>query len=81
MLNFDNTQAFQEGWAIFNSFGSDNGDWQLQKVDDAEIFGADEDAWDFVCDRAEAGSKYHQAAMEFLKQNNPKEYFTIIVGR
>lgn len=75
---FDNGKAVDEGWSIFECFGSENGRWQLQKLDDAGKFNTDIDAWRLVLDYADAGSEYHQQALQFLKDNNPMEYDCII---
>jgi hypothetical protein len=71
---FDNTQATEEGWSIFDCAGSDNGRWQLQKCDDAETFRTDMEAWVFVRDMPEASSPYHTMAMLFLETHNPVEW-------
>lgn len=55
-FDFDNTQAFAEGWALF-----DDGD--LQRLDEAEVFSSDREAARFVLDQAMAGSRYHQQAL------------------
>jgi hypothetical protein len=70
---FDNTQAEQEGWSIFECHGSDNGLWQLQKCDDARVFASDQEAWAHVVDSADAGSAYHKLAILFLETFNPEE--------
>jgi hypothetical protein len=75
---FDNGQAVDEGWSIFECFGSENGSWQLQKCDNAETFHTDIDAWRLVINYADAGSQYHQRALQFLKDNNPMEYDCMI---
>lgn len=71
---FENAQAYREGWAIFDCDGSDNGRWQLCRIDEDEIFATDEAAWRHVWTHAEAGSAYHQAALAYLKRHNPGEY-------
>lgn len=80
MNNIDNTQAFTEGWAIFDCDGSENGQWQLCKVDEDNIFESDILAWAFVRAKAENGSAYHQSALEYLKANNMQEYLLIMKG-
>jgi hypothetical protein len=48
MKEFDNSQAFSEGWLIADCYGSDNGRWQLQKLDETDIFPDDQSAWRHV---------------------------------
>ena len=54
--DFDNTQAFQEGWALFN-------DGDIQRLDEAEIFQSDIEAVRFIASQAFSGSAYHQSAL------------------
>ena len=75
---FDNTQAEQEGWSIFDCAGSDNGRWQLQKCDDKHVFMSDLNAWDFVRQMADAGSAYHVEALRFLQEHNRCEWDLIM---
>jgi hypothetical protein len=75
---FDNNRAFDEGWSIFECFGSANGPWQLQKCDESGILKTDLEAWRLVVDRAEAGSNYHQTALQFLKDHNRIEYDCVV---
>jgi hypothetical protein len=70
---FDETQALTEGWSIFECWGSDNGPFQLQRVDEDEVFTRDDEAWAFVVGKAREGSAYHKAALDFLRANNPIE--------
>lgn len=75
---FDNTQAFAEGWAIFD-------DGELQRLDDGPIIGnaqsgepvfADDlAAYKFVVDKAANGSEYHKQALAMLTQEE-KQRFT-----
>jgi hypothetical protein len=86
---FDNTRAVREGWAIFDCDGSENGRWQLCRVDDPAAwpegatdltepaFPGDGAAWTFVADKAKAGSAYHQAALDFIRERNPAEFAAI----
>lgn len=77
-MDFDNAQAFNEGWGIFDCDGSLNGPWQLQKLDDgkepASPFTDDTFAWRFVWDRASEGSAYHAAALDYIMEHNALEY-------
>jgi hypothetical protein len=75
---FDINQAVDEGWCISECHGSENGPWQLQKCDERDKFMNDMQAWRHVVDYAEAGSEYHQKALQFLQDHNPVEYDCII---
>lgn len=75
--SFDNTQAEKEGWAIFGGAPGDS-PYCLEKCDDNEVFEDDVDAWEFVVCKAEGGSAYHRAALEFLKAHSPAEYRAIV---
>lgn len=75
---FDNGRAIDEGWSIFECFGSENGPWQLQKCDDRDMLRTDLEAWRLVMDYADAGSEYHQKALQFLKDHNPIEHDCIV---
>lgn len=74
---FDNSQAEKEGWGIFVLSPGDTS-FQLQKCDDTSVFEDDADAWEFVVCKAEGGSAYHRAALEFLKTYSPAEYQAIV---
>lgn len=78
MTEFDNTQAIHEGWSIFECDGSDNGHWQLMKLDCTNQFMTDIDAWRHVVECADLGSVYHKQALSFLTAHNPTEYFCIM---
>ncbi|KVH56764.1 hypothetical protein WS89_22565 [Burkholderia sp. MSMB1072] len=77
ITEFNNAQADGEGWGIFDCVGSDNGRWQLQRIDEDEVFLDDDSAWKFVTDKAREGSAYHRSAIEFVRDNNPDEYQAI----
>lgn len=84
--NEDHTlAASREGWGLFDSTGSANGDWQVQRLDDPEAEAAgigfavpalqsDEQAWRVVYEGAE---QHHRAARAFLIAHNPKEWASI----
>ena len=69
--DWDNTQAEDEGWAIFTA--NTGPEFQIQRDDEQGIFEEDEDAWKFVAEQANAGSAYHQQALLFLGANAPEE--------
>ena len=64
---FDNTQAFTEGWALFN-------DGELQRIDEADTFASDEAALAYVQQRAADGSAYHQAALNWTKPQSSSSH-------
>lgn len=67
-MKFDNTQAFKEGWSLFN-------DGEIQRLDYGPIdensdqtgepvFDSDEEALDFVKSKYLEGSEYHKQALD-----------------
>lgn len=75
-----------EGWDLFECHGSDNGPWQLQKIDDPDEYEAgnpgvrvtarwhsDDDVWRYVWERAQAGDEPHGKALAILAEVNPRE--------
>lgn len=77
--------ASREGWGLFDSTGSANGNWQVQRLDDPEVESAgigfavpalqsDEQAWRLVYEGTE---QHHRAARAFLIAHNPKEWASI----
>lgn len=78
--------ASREGWDIFETFGSPDGPWQVQRVDDpdevvadatvtVQRLNGDSDAWLLVHHGKEA---HHAAAREFIKENSPVEWKSIV---
>ena len=55
MTPFDNTQAFAEGWSLFN-------DGEIQRIDEMEVFPSDAAAIAHVRSLAES-SEYHRGAL------------------
>lgn len=83
----DSAAAITEGWEIFECDGSDNGPFQICKLDAPEAWAGvcgvdtvppaledDTDAWVLVRDTESA---LHTKALAFLAQENPKEYEAI----
>lgn len=71
-IDFDNTQAEREGWALFDA----NGILEIQRVDEPDlpncpvagehggpVFACDDDAVLHVSKAADAGSAYHREAL------------------
>lgn len=77
MADFNNEQANNEGWGIFDCDGSENGRWQLQRCDEMGVFNSDADAWAHVVAQADAGSSYHHGALQWLQANAPQEWSLI----
>ena len=72
--DWDDTQATEEGWAIFEAHGTDDiGMLRIERIDEAAIFDGDPAAWNYVVSRARAGSEYHQRALQIVAEDNPTE--------
>ena len=75
--------AAQEGWGLFDCDDSENGRWQVCRIDDSTEpshtqLANDDEAWKIVA----TGTKdHHVAARHFLKAHNPKEYHAIMTPR
>ena len=79
---YDDRAAIAEGWAIFYAEGNSEGTiWQLQRLDPGgdgpHVFDSDKEAHEFVWSRYLLGSKNHVAAINFLKEHEPREYRNI----
>lgn len=75
---FDNDQAEKEGWAVFSSVGSRDGDYQFQRDDEAAKFKGDDDVWRHIWTEAQGGSVYHQSALIWMHANNRGEYDRVV---
>lgn len=71
----DSEMARKEGWDLYFSEGSMDGDWQVQKNDDQKILPDDATAWKIVKSQKHP---HHIKALELLKDHNPDEYNRII---
>lgn len=78
MVWFDNEQARAEGWGMWSRDG-DITEPVIERLDDAEIFAGDFEAWVHVIARADAGSAYHKAALDFIRQRNSNELLRMYV--
>jgi len=76
-IEFDNTIAMKEGWAI--TTGHDVDSFRFEKLDEADEFESDQEAWSFVYELAIRGSYYHISAMTFLAEHSPNEFKNIII--
>lgn len=69
------TAARAEGWALNASDGSDNGPWQIQRIDDPAQtpvhLANDRAAWAIVMNGTRA---HHMAARDFVQHANPAEW-------
>jgi|688.fasta_scaffold53032_10 hypothetical protein len=69
-------QAEIEGFVV--SYRTDKDTYELQKLDDVDIFPTDYYVWDYVVGKAMNGSSLHCAVLKFIQENNPKEYEEIL---
>lgn len=79
---YDDHAAIAEGWAIFHAEGNSEGTmWQLQRLDPGwhgpHVFESDKEAHEFVWGLYLRGSENHVAAINFLKEHEPREYRNI----
>jgi len=73
LLDNINEATKGEGWAIFESFGDEDG-FRLERLDMEAIFETDDEAARFVIKRAIEGSQVHKDAIYFIgKYGNPSE--------
>lgn len=81
--------AMTEGWDLFDSQGSVDGPWQIQRIDFPEgwppgctpdpcPFEGDADAWVHVRTKAAEGSPLHIRVLWFLLVHHPAEYFRVM---
>lgn len=78
MTDFDNDQAGKEGWGVFESAGSRDGQYQFQRDDEAAKFKGDDDVWRHIWTEAQGGSAYHQSALVYMFENNRAEYDRVV---
>lgn len=70
-----NAAVQPEGWAIFNTLGTqDDGDWRIERDDEAGVFDDDMAAWNHILSRAQAGSVVHRKALSFIRAHNETEW-------
>lgn len=74
---YPTTHPSSEGWDIFESAGSVDGPFQIQRNDEDAVFADDSEAWRFVWDKAQGGSAYHKGALDWLREHNPGEVVRI----
>lgn len=67
----DDKSAEKEGWCIsLCSLVSGEEEYQIQRLDELEIFESDEDAWKFIVEKANSGSELHKKAIKFMENHN-----------
>lgn len=66
----DSASAQEEGWDIFLCHGSQDGEWQIQRLDEERILDSDERAWELVGSQK---TEVQKKALAFIRENNPKE--------
>lgn len=74
----DSDAAIAQGWCVFYSKGSVDGDWQIQRIDEPEEGGKhfphDQAAWEFVYIQFLVGSKLANKALMFISENCMEEF-------
>lgn len=84
----DSDAAWKEGWDIFDCDGSENGRWQICRIDDPEdwqechklsfrppTLSNDDDAWAIVINGEE---DHHQRALFFIQAHNKIEWKCLV---
>lgn len=66
----ESEKALEEGWVVSNN---EAGDIEIQRFDEAEIFGSDKEALKFVEEKAKSGSALHKKALKVVEECNKKE--------
>ena len=71
----DSELSTKEGWDLYNSEGSVDGDLQVQRNDEQGLLSEDLDAWRIVKTQK---LQHHKKAMALLKMRNIDEYNRIL---
>jgi len=71
----DSYKAIKEGWNLYHSRGSVDGDFQVQRNDEQGLLKNDIEAWKIV---AKGSDTHHLKAKRILKELNTEEYKRII---
>lgn len=76
----DSALAQREGWDLFECYPPRpaGNNLALEKLDEAEMFESDYEAWDHVVSRADESSVLHTKALLYLRRNEPIEYERIM---
>lgn len=71
----DSELATKEGWNLYDSRGSVDGDIQVQRNDEQGLLKSDIEAWKLV---KEGKEEHHKKAKRILKDQNPNEHKRIL---
>lgn len=78
LLEGINEEAARDGWFIAHASGSENGEWQIQKDDEAAVFDGDDDAWSHVWQHAIADpTGVQMRALIWVQRMCPEEFISI----
>jgi len=79
LMDFDQTQSYEEGWCISECIGSSyfpDGWVEIERLDEADVFDSDFAATAYVYNKASEGSDYHRKAIIAMEKAN----FSLIPG-
>ena len=68
---YNEERAHSEGWGLFETEG---GEIQVQRLQEANIFKDDNQAWHFIIKQAIDGSEFHIGFIKHLKEIAPDEH-------
>lgn len=71
-------QAEMLGWAICEVRSDGHPPWELSKCDDSSQFTSDAEVHRHVVSSARSGFQLQKLALEFLKENSPEEYTSVL---
>jgi len=74
-----NDKADGQGWCVSRA-SRRTFEWQLQKLDEAEVFESDEKAQAFVVGKALGGDATALEALGFLAKHCPEEYANVLAS-
>ena len=74
----DSNRAIAQGWGVFST--GRNRPFELQRVDESEVFQSDQAAWDFVIAALGRGDHLALRAERFLREHSPNEHRAIFGG-
>jgi hypothetical protein len=77
-LNEINKFAEPEGWSVFESIRSLDGNYQIQRLDGKNLFRNDSEAIKHVVKLSLSGSNFHKQALKKVIELNSKESDFII---
>lgn len=71
----DTQQAEKEGWSIFYCDGSKDGLYQIQRIDEMNMYSDDRAVWAKL---VLSDEPLHKKAIHYIRKVNPKEYSKIL---